>query len=237
MSGCGQKSILNKQGTIIGQPKCNGDCPESYGCADIIQASCISKTPITSCIPDADTLQQYLENMASVICTIQSPSGSHLVSVDSSDLCPDYLINKVQSNCLNIYTEQGVRCKKLHIDVNKLTWTNITTSLTNITPAFQGWQRLQYATDCNGEIHLRGSWFVEDMSDNTPVTIATLPVGIRPLYTRVYANMFNVDGDELCFSGWTTIESNGAIKCRVRTTNTSASTFYWTFDGLSFETN
>lgn len=233
-SNCGGKSILNKTKTIIGVPTCE-DCPDDYGCPIIVPARCITKDPIISCIPDADTLQEYLVNMAEVVCSVTNPSGNFLVAVDSQDTCPGYLGDKITSTELDITYLSGTRCKTLLISVPDLTWVDITLRTDVTAPADTNFQIPQYAIDTNGKVHLRGSYFITGMVDNVGFHVATLPS--HPLYTRVYSNFFNYDNDTGAYSGWTTMDVTGKIISTIRTTTGSGFDYYYSLDGLSFETN
>jgi hypothetical protein len=233
-TNCGGKSILNNTTTIIGVPSCE-DCPSDYGCPTILPARCIVKDPIISCIPDADTLQEYLQNIATVVCSVTNPSGNFLVAVDSQDTCPGYLKDKIVSTELNITYLSGTRCKSLLISVPDLVWNNITVRSGVTTPADSNFQVAQYAIDTNGKVHLRGSVYVTGMTSGTGFHIATLP--IAPLYTRAYSNFFNYDNDTGAYSGWSTIDVTGKIICTIRTLTGSGFDYYYSLDGLSFETN
>ena len=232
-TNCGSKSILNNTTTIIGVPSCE-DCPSNYGCPTILPARCIVKDPIISCIPDADTLQEYLENMAVVICSTSNPSGNFLSAVDDQDTCPGYLSDKITSTELDISFLAGTRCKSLLISVPDLIWIDITLETDVVAPADTDLQIPQYAIDTNGKIHLRGSYYVVGMLDNIGFQIASLPS--HPLYTRVYSNFFNYSNDAGAYSGWTTIDVTGKIISTIRTLTGSGFDYFFSLDGLSFET-
>lgn len=233
-ANCGGRSICDKTSSIIGQPQCTSDCPEDYGCTDIIQAGCVSMLPITSCIPNADTLQEYLTNMATIVCTNQTPSGSTLVAVDAQDTCPGYLSDKLVSTELDLTYLSGTRCKSLLISVPDLVWITITPEAGVTTPADASFQTLQYAVDTNGVVHLRGSVYITGMVDNVGFYIGTMPV--HPLLTRVYSNFFNYAGDTGVFGGWSTIDVTGKIICTIRTSTGSGYNYFYSFDGLTFDT-
>lgn len=68
-------SILNNSGSIIGNSRCNPDCPETIGCADIIPADCVTITRDVACsnIGIGGTLMDYLEDVCNTCCT--PPAG------------------------------------------------------------------------------------------------------------------------------------------------------------------
>jgi hypothetical protein len=77
---CGGSPIYNGQGSRIGQPNCT-DCPSEFGCADVIQAKCVSLTVPESCLANVpDNMQEFAELLLDYICN--QPATQNLDWID-----------------------------------------------------------------------------------------------------------------------------------------------------------
>ena len=252
-NNCCGDSIYNKQKSIIPVPNCAPECPPDLGCEIIIPATCVSIIPSIYCLELGDNLQDALSIITDAICNIIPPSGyAYTVAVDATDTCPGYLEDKITSSCLDVTTLSVSGCKSVNIEPKVLDWQNLVLNTGWGIPT--GYQRPQYALDCNGKV-----WFRGTCNKNNVVLFTTTPAqgcfnasaqidDITPLYIRTLSSVkfiimgsppfnynalkewffkmdINADSTTSIYGGW--FGFSAAV----------AGSYYVTLDGFSYELN
>lgn len=101
--------ILNGTPTLIGNTKCNGDCPEQIGCTDPIPSECVFFSGAgLECYG-----VQYGDSITKVIQTFNKNLG---VRVSDSDTCCGYLPDKLVSDTITISTDTVNGCQVVRLE-------------------------------------------------------------------------------------------------------------------------
>jgi hypothetical protein len=252
-NNCCGESIYNKQKSIIPVPNCAPECPPDLGCEIITPATCVSIIPSIYCLDLGDNLQDALSIITDAICNIIPPSGyAYTVAVDATDTCPGYLEDKITSSCLNVTTLSVSGCKSVNIEPKLLDWKNIVLTSGGGWGIPTGYQRPQYALDCNGKVWFRGSCFKNNVDlSSTAVTgcfDASLQTDdITPLFTRTLNSVKFIRGNPSNYSlldSWPLamdINTSGTTSIYGGWLNINAAhtggSYIVNFDGFSYELN
>jgi hypothetical protein len=252
-NNCCGESIYNKQKSIIPVPNCAPKCPPDLGCEIITPATCVSIIPSIYCLDLGDNLQDALSVITNAICNIIPPSGyAYTVAVDATDTCPGYLKDKITSTCLDVTILDVSGCKSVNIEPKLLDWKNIVlTSGVGWSAPPSGYQRLQYALDCNGKVWFRGSCIQNNVFlSNTAIAgcfNASLQTDdISPLFIRTFNNVKFISGNPANYSALLSFNLSMNINADGTTSifgghqcchTISGGSYIVNFDGLSYELN
>jgi len=252
-NNCCGDSIYNKQKSIIPVPNCAPECPPDLGCEVITPATCVSIIPSIYCLDLGDNLQDALSVITNAICNIIPPSGyAYTVAVDATDTCPGYLKDKITSTCLDVTVLDVSGCKSVNIEPKLLDWKNIVLTSGGGWGIPTGYQRPQYALDCNGKVWFRGSCIKNNVDlSNTAVAgcfNASLQIDdITPLHTRILNSVKFIKGNPFNYSllySWPLamdINTSGTTSIYGGWANIGVSniggSYIVNFDGFSYELN
>ena len=91
--------ILNQDVSIIGNTKCNGNCPEDAPCVDYLGSNCVYYSGDTlTCLSDPTAQGRTVQNGDSLTTILNTLNNSYGVRVDSSDTCCGFLADKIISS-------------------------------------------------------------------------------------------------------------------------------------------
>ena len=251
-NNCCGDSIYNKQKSIIPVPNCAPECPPDLGCEIITPATCVSIIPSIYCLELGDNLQDALSVITDAICNIIPPSGyAYTVAVDANDTCPGYLEDKITSSCLDVTVLDVSGCKSVNIEPKLLDWKNLVLTSGGSWNIPAGYQRPQYALDCNGKVWFRGSCYKNNVDlISLPATgcfDASLQLDdLSPLYQRTTSNVRFMIGNVLNYALYKSLR----LEMDILTTGATfiyggyqgfapfiGGTFYVCLDGFSYELN
>jgi hypothetical protein len=230
-------NIINKTPSLIGEPKCGGDCPPETTCdGGYIASTCVYYSGNNlDC-----TGINYQDTLSEVIQKLDSKYG---VRVTGDDNCCGFLNDKliVGEGLVKEIVVQG-GCEKLQItatgECQELEWLDILLTepyYACISPSgLPETQTPQYAVDpCNGKVWLRGTICIP-LEVYSETEVFRLPV--FPLSGRVYANVFFRDSG-LTTTFLTIINDNSSGLASIPLESLDGYLGYILLDGYSFETN
>ena len=254
-NNCCGDSIYNKQKSIIPVPNCAPECPPDLGCEIITPATCVSIIPSIYCLELGDNLQDALSVITDAICNIIPPSGyAYTVAVDATDTCPGYLEDKITSSCLDVTVLDVSGCKSVNIEPKLLDWKNLVLTSGGSWNIPAGYQRPQYALDCNGKVWFRGTCYKNNITLYPTIPgigcfDASLQIDdLSPLYVRTLGNVRFMQGPSfLNYSTYSSLSLNMDIAVDGTTSIyggyygfpsvISGGSYFVCFDGFSYELN
>ena len=212
-------SILNKQTSALGNPKCNGNCSEDITCdGNTVNSNCVIVNADLDCvgIEVGDTLTDTLVALNEK-CQETIDSGSACkVKIDADDTCCGFLEDKISSTTLDVeVSAEGRACKHLTIEEKDWTWVNISNlkspwkNLKNPQPSAA---TLQYGYK-NNEVRFKGQVYTEVATGSSQLLSAALPTTVRPSERKVFTTTYSDGASVLIIN--ITVQTTGIINIEI----------------------